>query len=239
MKLNNPVGYRRDGRPIWPIRGGSEPPNQPPPAATFTQEQLNAIIARETAKERDKGKADGITAATAEIEKTLGMPVADIAALLKEQKERDDAAKTEAQKALEKANREAATAATTTAQAKAALYASRAELHLIRAGLAIPADAKPDAVTAILTRVRGMLTVGTDATEEQIAADVDTLKTAFPALFTPAPAGTGKPPSSDPARKPGTPGTGPVTGLAAGLARAQAQGADTKYSVPAWGRRPT
>jgi hypothetical protein len=28
-----PVGYRRDGRPIWPILGGSEPPNQPPAPA--------------------------------------------------------------------------------------------------------------------------------------------------------------------------------------------------------------
>jgi hypothetical protein len=25
-----PVGYRKNGRPIWPILGGSEPPNQPP-----------------------------------------------------------------------------------------------------------------------------------------------------------------------------------------------------------------
>lgn len=40
MRLNTlpshyfrPVGYRKDGRPIFPIAGGSEPPNQPPPPA--------------------------------------------------------------------------------------------------------------------------------------------------------------------------------------------------------------
>lgn len=30
----HPVGWRRDGRPIWPVLGASEPPNQPPPAPT-------------------------------------------------------------------------------------------------------------------------------------------------------------------------------------------------------------
>jgi hypothetical protein len=30
LKQIRPVGFRKDGRPIWPILGGSEPPNQPP-----------------------------------------------------------------------------------------------------------------------------------------------------------------------------------------------------------------
>lgn len=52
-----PIGYRRDGRAIWPILGGSEPPNQPPanppappaPAAVpqrpdgVTEEEWNAL----------------------------------------------------------------------------------------------------------------------------------------------------------------------------------------------------
>lgn len=215
------------------------PTGEPTPPATFTQEQLNAIIARESAKERDKGKADGVTAATAEIEKTLGMPVADIATLLKERKDADDAAKTEAQKALEKANRDAAAAAQTTAAAKAEVFATRAERYLLRAGLSIPADAKPEEVAATLTRVRGMLTVGADADEAAIGADVETLKTAFPALFTPVTTGPPPPPGTDPKRKPGTPGTPPTTGLAAGAARAKAETTGAGNPLPAWGRRPT
>lgn len=236
------IGKR--GNLVWvpPIAGGSGPtgeptPTPPAPAATFTQEQLNAIIARETGKERDKGKAEGIAAAQAELEKNLGMPVGDLAAFIKEKKDADDAAKTEAQKALDKANRDAAAAAQATTAAKAEVFATRAERYLLRAGLDIPADAKPEAVAATLGRVRGMLTVNADADEAAIAADVETLKTAFPALFTPT-TPTPPPPGSDPRRKPGQPGTPPTTGLAAGLARAQAQHNATATPLPAWGRRP-
>lgn len=236
------IGKR--GNLVWvpPIAGGSgptgeptgTPPPPPPPSAGLTQEQINAIVARE----KDKAKADGVAAATAEIEKSLGMPVADIAKLLKERQDADDAAKTEAQRALEKANRDAATAAQAAQAAKVEVFATRAERYLLRAGLAIPADAKPETVAGTLTRVRGMLTVGTDADEAAIAADVEALKTAFPALFTPATGTPPPPPGTDPKRKPGTPGTGPTTGLAAGLARAAAK-SDATPALAAWGRKPT
>lgn len=233
------VGKR--GNLIWvpPIAGGSGPTGEPTPPASFTQEQLNAIIAREAGKERDKGKADGIAAATAELEKSLGMSVGDVAAFIKEKKDADDAAKTEAQKALDKATREAAMATQATQAAKAEVYATRAERYLLRAGLALPADAKPEVIAATLTRVRGMLTVGADATEEQISADVEALKTTFPALFTPATGAPIPPPGTDPKRKPGQPGPAPTTGLAAGFARAKDQANGAATPLPAWGRRPT
>jgi len=214
-------------------------PTPPAPPATFTQEQLNAIIARESAKERDKGKADGIAAAQTELEKSLGMSVTDVAAFIKEKKDAEDAVKTEAQKALDKANRDAAAAAQTSAEAKFEVFSTRAERYLLRAGLAIPAEAKPEVVAATLGRVRGMLTVGADADEAAIAADVETLKAAFPALFTPATTGPPPPPGTDPKRKPGTPGTAPTTGLAAGVARAKAETAAAGGVSGAWGRRPS
>ncbi len=212
--------------------GEPTPVVQLPATGGLTQDAVNAIVARET----DRAKAAGITAATAEFEKTLGMSVADVAKLLQDRQAADDAAKSDAQKALEKATRDSAAAATVTATAKAEVFATRAERSLLRAGLAIPADAKPEVVDALLTRVRGMLTAGIDADAAAIDADVTALKATFPALF--APATTPPPPGTDPRTRP-TGAPAPTGGLAAGLARATAAAKATTPGVGAWGRRNT
>ncbi len=192
-----PVGYRKNGRPIFPIRGGSGPTGEPTPVAVapagLTQEAVNAIVKRES----DAAKAAGITAAQAEMEAAFGMPVAEVKAFIEAKKASDDAAKTESQRAVDAANKAATDAQALAATAAQEVFGSRAEIALIRAGLALPDGAKDDVIAGILTRVRGMLTVQVSATPEQISADVAALKAAFPALFTPA---TGKivAPGTDP-----------------------------------------
>lgn len=62
-----PVGYRRDGRPIWPILGGSEPPNQPPappaPAPPAPPAPAPAPPAPPAAPEKPDGVTDAEWAA--------------------------------------------------------------------------------------------------------------------------------------------------------------------------------
>lgn len=53
-----PVGYRKDGRAIWPILGGSEPPNQPTPPAPAPPpaQQPPALPAPGTFRDPDTGE---------------------------------------------------------------------------------------------------------------------------------------------------------------------------------------
>lgn len=72
------LGYRKDGRPIWPVLGGSEPPDQPPdpappapapqpdrgfpentPVAEMTVEQQAAYWKHQSRRHEDRVKAYG------------------------------------------------------------------------------------------------------------------------------------------------------------------------------------
>jgi hypothetical protein len=69
-----PLGHRDDGRPIYPILGasGEDPSNQPAAEPkTFTQDQVNALLARE--------KQQGSRSAVKELLEQTGF--ADAAAL--------------------------------------------------------------------------------------------------------------------------------------------------------------
>jgi hypothetical protein len=181
--------------PTTPDPSSNGPPAEPPgePAAaerTLTQTQVNQIVADARSKTKTKAEQDLAAA--------LGVSLEQAKQIIKEHQDRDAATKTEAER-----EREAATKAKTEAEAeKAAAARERWELRvdsaLLRAG-APNEDAK-------LTRLRGMVTVGTDADPEAIKTDVDSLKTEFPALFQTEATPAAKPgraaPSADPHRTP-------------------------------------
>ena len=191
MRISHPdwqrIGTRKDGRPIYLQRGGSEPVVTPPadPTDGFNaaqQARVNALIAAERTKATESAK----TKAAEDLAKDLGMSVGDAKALIEAQKAASDKDLTEAQKARRDADNEKTAATKERAEAKAEVFSTRAEKALLRAGVALPAEADDkDGVkaAAVLERVSKMLTVGVDATPEQIAADVKTLKESFPALF--------------------------------------------------------
>lgn len=231
MSPRIPVGYRKDGRPIFPIRGGSEPPNQPspnspppggppapapadPPPAnpprTFTQDEVNAIATREaTAAQRTAQQA---------LLQSLGVTDADaLKALVDAQRAAEEAGKTQLQR-----DQEAATAAKTAADAERAeaakeRFEARVERAFAKAGVGVEDEAK-------LARLRRMVTLDTSADAAAITAEIATLKTDFPALFTTTAEGTPPPaPGSDPGGRPPNTPPGSKTAIERGRERAKAR----------------
>ncbi len=154
---------------------------------TFTQDDLNRIAT----KESDRGKR----AAIKELSEELGMSIDDVKALVKQQAERDEAAKSD----LDKAREEAATLKRLGEEnAKAAKregLASKIQLELVRAG--VPIDGTSHIVK--------LIDVDVDATPEDIQAKIEQVKTDLPALFATS---TQKPSSSVPSGTPSTPVVG-------------------------------
>lgn len=69
----SPVGYRRDGRPIWPIRGGSQD-NPPPPSPDTTVLSISQDeLTRKLTREKDQGRRAGVR----ELVDKLGFETAD------------------------------------------------------------------------------------------------------------------------------------------------------------------
>lgn len=206
--------------PGAPVPGAPAPviPVQPAPASlTFTQEQLNAIAARE--------KHQGQQAATREALGKLGVGTLDEAlALVQSARQALQAQLTPEQ---------AAAAATATAQAASAESLAKAQGEALQARVALAlvahgapataADGTPN--TTGLAAVARMVAVGTDADDTAITTAVTGLKTAFPALFTGASVVSPPPPSSDPGRGPGAPAPGSTAPATGGRAWGQA-GAD-------------
>lgn len=157
--------------------GGDEP-------RTFTQEEVTRMMARE--------KSQGREAAERALSEELGVSLDDAKSIIKAARDAEEAAKSEAQR-----EKEAAEAARREAEAeKAAAARERHDLKVERM-LGIADEAKA-------ARVRKMLTVEAGASDDDIQADIDSLKADFPELFTTGESGGGKrkPPSSSP---PGTP----------------------------------
>lgn len=226
-----PVGFRKDGRPIYPIRGGSEPPAQPPappappaeppapPATppaprTFSQDEVTAIATRESqAAERS---------AQQKLLQELGVDSSDaLKALVAAQRQADEAGKTELQR-----QQEAAANARREADAeKVSAAAERFEARVERAFASVGAvsDGTPEG-DAKLARIRRMITVDPTADYAAVRADVDAIRTDFPTLFGGTTADGAPPaPPSDPKGKPPATPPGSKTAMERGAERAKAR----------------
>lgn len=191
-----------DGTVLPVIRGGdgsNDPPADPPGGAgggdsksndqqTFSQAELNRIAARE----KDEGKR----AAAAEIAKQLGCTVEEAVEFIKQAKAKEDAEKTEAQKAKEAADKAKADADTAAAEAAQEKHMARIERSLLKAGV-------PDAK---LDKVARMLDVEVGAEIDKIDEAAKDLKKEFPELFA---GGKQGPPGSDPGGNGGKPNVKP------------------------------
>ncbi len=154
------LGLRRDGAPIWPVLGGSEPPPEPP-----ANPPAPAPIA-DPPKPGEEALGDAGKKALAEeraAKKAAEKELADLRAKLKEIEDKD---KSESEKLAEKA-------------AAAEKTASEATLRALRLEVAAEKG---------LTPAQAKRLVG--ATKEELEADADELLASFPAQTqtrTPAP----------------------------------------------------
>lgn len=181
------------------------PAPTPEPERMLPQSQVNQIVAREVAQTKQK--------AAEELAADLGVSLEEAKALVKATRDRQDAEKSEAQRAREAADQEKAAAQKDRAEASQAKHETWSDAALIRAGA--PSEEED------LVRLRGLLTVQVGATREEIEQDVEKVKERFGALFGTSPTPP-KPriPHSDP---PGHPvPTPPKEGMERGRERARA-----------------
>lgn len=182
---NDPGG---GGNPAGDKPEGSQPPK------TFTQEELDRIVQREKIQARDAEKR----AQEAMLADKLGVSVEEAAKLIKAEQDRQNAEKSEAQRAREAADQEKAAAAREREAAKAEAHSTKVLRALLKAG--VNAD-KADKVARLVD-----VEVGAD--QEAIDAAVSATVDEFPEVVGTAdqPATVKKPPSSDPqGGKPKTP----------------------------------
>lgn len=217
------VGWRANGRPIWPVAGAQDPPNPPNPPASppnpptspadqpaptperqLSQSQVNEIVARESAKAKEKAERD--------LAASLGVSIEEAARIVKEATDRTNAQKSDAERAKEaadKAKREAEEEKTKTQRERHSLWSDSVLITL-----GAPTD------EGKLARLRGMLTVQVGASRDEIKADAEQVKKDFPQLFSttaPPPA-----PSSDPSGRPPAPKAN-GDAYTAGMERAKAR----------------
>lgn len=151
---------------------------------TFTQDEVSNIAARE--------KAQGRQAAENQLAEDLGVPIEEAREIIEQHRQREEAEKTEAQKAREAADREKAEAEQAKAEAARERHDAKVERALLKAGV------NPD----ILERATPSLNLEVGADDAAIKAEIDALKKDVPSFFG---TGNGKPPSSTPG---GTPPSG-------------------------------
>lgn len=153
----------------------------------MTQKQLNAMMARE--------KNQGRQAAQQELSEQLGVSIEEAKSILTAAREREDAEKSEAQRAKDEADREKAQATQDREAAARERYETKVEKALIRAGVS------PDDSDRLADLAR-LVSAPQDADLDAIAEDVKTVKERYPELFGANGSGDPKPPpSSDPKGK--------------------------------------
>ncbi|WP_073947630.1 hypothetical protein [Streptomyces kebangsaanensis] len=191
-----PVGYRRDGRPIFPIVGAdpTDPSNQqlppaPIPAAPaappLDQEALTRLLARE--------KQQGARAGVRELIEQLGFTKADeLTAFVQQQRDAQTAALTELERREQAAAEKETAAAQREAQAVARERAAARRAVLVGLG----------ATGADLKDAELLLVVEDDADEQALTEAAEALKARRPELF-----GT-----AGPAVPPAAPGGSPAGG---------------------------
>jgi hypothetical protein len=181
-----------------PVPPSPAPPADPPPP---------------TAADTKKIASDAAKEARAKLLADLGVESEDeLKTVVKSAKDAEEAAKDEATKAIEAAQRDAAAAKAKEAEAANTLRTARVELGLVRAGV------KPERLEKSGLLVATV--IATDADEEAVKAAIETFKTDTPEWFgagAAAPAPSGVPGQQPPANQPG------VNGIDTGAARAKAE----------------
>lgn len=213
-----PVGYRRDGRPIYPILGASpdDDSNKPgdeggAPSGSVTQEELARLLARE--------KTQGGRAAVKKLLNDLGFDNSDaLTEFITTKRDADQAALTEVERREQTADEKLRSAETREAQA---LARERAAIRRAALGGLGAAGADLDDAMLLIDRALGD---ESDADEKAVVAAAEQLKERRPELFgqaretvPPAPGGS---PASGPPKRGGIP---PRPG-AAGLEMARRRG---------------
>lgn len=203
--------------------GGAEGGNPPAPAPkTFTQEEVSAMLTRE----KDQGKR----AAEEAIAKQLGVSIEDAKKLIADAKKREDAEKSEAQKAREAADAEKAEAERNKSEAARERHATRVERALLRA---LPKDLDDDKLDARVSKLTRLIDVEVGADDAAIKAAVEELRKEWPELFPTNGSGNGgknPPPPGDPKGKPPTPKVG-NDAYNKGLERAKARTGTGTYDM--------
>jgi len=209
-----------------PPATNDNPPPVPPPkadppgapaenAATFTQEQVTAMLAADKEKHRAKAQADLL-------EQTGFGSVEEAAAAKAAAAEAEKANMSATEIARAEAEADRAAAATALATAKKQLSDTQTTSTLVAAGMS-------QKLAATMCSTVG---VGPEATAEETATIVEAFKVEHPELFAAAAPGAGGVVSTTP--KPGTGGTGKVTeasnSLAAGAELAASMGFASKPS---------
>jgi colicin import membrane protein len=196
-----------------PLAGGGGAPVPPVPAppagATFSQAQVNEMMARQAREGASKLLRDQLGIEKLEDAKAL------IAAARKAQED-GLTAQQKAEQAAKKAQEDAEKAA---ADAAAERLSFRKQSALMLAGLPLQVTGT-DGKTApnpLLARALKLLDVPVEADDAAVTAAVTALKTDLPALFATAPAG----PAGDPGKPPRAPAASGEWG-AQGAARAKA-----------------
>ncbi|MEU3340429.1 hypothetical protein [Streptomyces sp. NPDC006668] len=219
-----PVGYRRDGRPIYPILGAepTDPSNQQlppspntdpgiPPEQAPDQETLNRLLARE--------KQQGERAAIRKLVEQLGFTKTDdLAAFVRQQRDAQAAQLSEIERREQAAEEKLRSAETREAQALA-----REHVAIRRAALGGLGAAGDDLEDAILLIDRA-LHDQPDADEETVATAAEQLKERRPELFGKARATVPPAPGGSPAGGPPKRGGIPPRRGAAGLEMARRRG---------------
>ncbi|WP_329317932.1 hypothetical protein [Streptomyces sp. NBC_01262] len=204
------MSHRQDGRPIYPILGASgEDPSNDPPAdpKTFTQEQVNALLARE--------KQQGGRAAMKELLEQTGFADATaLAAFIQGQRDAEAAALSE----LERREKAAADKEQAATQREGAAVARERAAQRRAALVALGATGDD------LADAEQLLTVADDADDQALIEAAKALATRRPELFgtqrqTAPPAPGGSPAGGPPPR-----GTVPAKPGAAGLEMARRRG---------------
>ncbi|MFF7469926.1 hypothetical protein [Streptomyces sp. NPDC008092] len=213
-----PVGYRRDGRPIYPILGASpeDDSNKPgdegsPQSGGVTQDDLSRLLARE--------KTQGGRAAVKKLLGDLGFDTSEaLTEFITTKRDADQAAMTEVER-----REQAAEEKLKAAEAREAQALTRERAAIRRAalgGLGAAGDDLDDAVLLIDRALHDQ----PDADETAVAAAAEQLKERRPELFGPARETVPPAPGGSPAGGPPRHGGIPPRRGAAGLEMARRRG---------------
>lgn len=198
-----------------------------PPVKTFTQAEVDAMIAERVNKEKG--------ASAKEIADKLGITLDEAAKVIADKKAEDDKQKTEAQLATEKAIKEADASAAATASAKAAEHDTKVLRALVLAGVPILATEGQDqkVIDDRLAKIGQLVSADVGADDATITAAVTSLQTSMPELFAPQvidPNAPKPPPSNDPNKPPNKTPKPAENAMQRGAERAKAAGGQKGYA---------
>lgn len=189
------------GRVLPDIRGGAEGDENEPEPKTFTQDEVDRIAGQARAEARRTAAND--------LAAQLGCTVEEAKAAIDAKVAADAANQTEAERLAAEAAADRLTAARERDEAARERLAIKVERKLVAAGVGqgITDDADGKKAAAALARAARLVSVEPDATDDDIAAEIDAIKADVPALFTPTTEETPSRPGQPAPKKPVTPGS--------------------------------